>query len=180
MRVVAVLIGIFLLGGCKCELNGNCNVFITSEGFDGNLGGVNGADARCQQLARAAGLKGIYLAWLSADDGTSPATRFTQVSVPYRRLDGAVIAHNYADLTDGTLENPINLDEKGVESNTSRPWTGTSSSGQPLGANCDNWLSNTETGQTGNQLETSYKWSADDLTPFVPCGNKQRLYCFEQ
>ena len=43
----------------------------------------------------------------------APATRFTQSVIPYVRTDGAVVANNWADLTDGTIQNPINVDEFG-------------------------------------------------------------------
>ena len=161
---------------------GTRTVFITSAGFTGNLGGLPGADAQCQTLADAAGLSGTYLAWLSTNDGTSPATRFTQASVPYVRVDGQVVAKNFVDLTDGSIISPINLDEKGSDRSTgARPWTGTSSAGVPQGANCSGWKeSTTGGGQAGLQTATDSRWSADDGTPLVPCKNAQRIYCFEQ
>src|SRR5262249_42934796 len=40
-------------------------VFVTSTTHDGNLGGLDGADAICASLAANAGLSGTYKAWLS-------------------------------------------------------------------------------------------------------------------
>jgi len=40
---------------CRC-----LRVFVTSETYDGNLGGIAGADSKCQALADAAGLDGIW------------------------------------------------------------------------------------------------------------------------
>ena len=51
------------------------------------------------------------MAWLS-DSTASPSTRFTRSSVPYVLPDGTtVVANNWADLTHGTLQFPINLAE---------------------------------------------------------------------
>ena len=59
-------------------------VFITSAKFKGNLGGLTGADDKCQAEADGPASivpSGIYLAWLS--DGTdSPDIRFTKSSHP--------------------------------------------------------------------------------------------------
>ena len=85
-----------------CGAGGPCRVFLSSATYDGNLGGLSGADAKCQGLATAAGLPGIYKAWLS--DGTSaPSTRFVPSSGPYQLVTGTPIAANFTDLTDGTL-----------------------------------------------------------------------------
>src|SRR5215212_6677746 len=50
-----------------CGAGGPCSVFLSSITYDGNLGGLSGADAKCQGLAAVAGLPGIYKAWLSDD-----------------------------------------------------------------------------------------------------------------
>ena len=39
--------------------------------------------------------------WLSDATG-SPSTRFTKPTIPYRLVDGTLIANDYADLTDGS------------------------------------------------------------------------------
>ncbi len=55
-------------------------VFVTSASFSSNLGGLTGADDKCQAEADGPASivpAGTYLAWLS--DGTdSPDTRFTK------------------------------------------------------------------------------------------------------
>ena len=66
-------------------------VFVTNESFKGkNLGGLTGADGKCQAEADDPASivpSGTYLAWLS--DGTdSPDTRFTKSSHPYILPDG--------------------------------------------------------------------------------------------
>ena len=52
-------------------------VFVTSTTYKGNLGGLAGADAKCQTRANAASLGGTWKAWLS-DSTTSAASRLTQ------------------------------------------------------------------------------------------------------
>jgi cysteine-rich repeat protein len=42
-------------------------VFVSSQMYDGNLGGLAGADAKCQALADAANLTGTYMAWISTN-----------------------------------------------------------------------------------------------------------------
>ena len=70
-------------------------VFITSAKFKGNLGGLAGADDKCQAEADGPASivpSGTYLAWLS--DGTdSPDTRFTKSSHPYMLPDGTKLAY---------------------------------------------------------------------------------------
>ena len=89
-------------------------VFITSATYNGALGGVIGGDTRCQALADAAELSGTFLAWLS-DSTTSPAADpdFVKSAVPYVRVDGVMVASNWADLVDGSLLALIEVDEQG-------------------------------------------------------------------
>jgi hypothetical protein len=61
-------------------------VFVTSQVYDTNLDGLQGADLKCQTLATAAGLKGRYKAWLS-DSTASPSTRFVKSKGPYKLME---------------------------------------------------------------------------------------------
>ena len=95
----------------SCELLARTKiVFVSSVTHDANFGGLAGADAFCQGLADAAALPGTYMAWLSDDSG-SPSSRFAQSSEAYVLVDGTVVAHDWADLTDGDLQHPINVSE---------------------------------------------------------------------
>jgi hypothetical protein len=96
-----------LLRACQKHL------FITSETFDGALGGVSGADAHCQRLAEAASLPGTYMVWLSTSVVDEPAVRFSQSILPYVRVDGTVLANNWDDLVDGEITEYIAYDEYG-------------------------------------------------------------------
>ena len=70
------------VGACASERT----VFLTSMTFNGDLGGVAGADAKCQAAADAP-LSivpiGTYLAWISDAIGNSPSTKFSQSTLPY-------------------------------------------------------------------------------------------------
>src|SRR5262245_34663924 len=72
-------------------------VFVTSSSpvQTGALGGVTVADEFCQSTADRRQLGGTWKAWLSTSDG-SPSTRFTQSSVPYRLLDGTIVAKSWS------------------------------------------------------------------------------------
>lgn len=57
-------------------------VFVTSKRYDGNLGGVEGANEICQEHAEAAGLPGEYKAWISSSTEQSPAHTFNKSTKP--------------------------------------------------------------------------------------------------
>ena len=157
--------------------------FVTSQTYSGNLGGVAGADAQCQQLAEAAGLSGQYKAWLS--DGTSsPATTFTHSTGPYVRTDGTQIAANWADLIDGELDVPLDRDEhQNVPPNNPGPWTGTNSDGTSEAPNCAGWTDasgeaeDRDGGNHGCTSTNAFQWTScgEDW-----CESLRPLYCFEQ
>lgn len=164
-------------------ITGTCQaskiVFLSSTTTDGNLGGLTGADAFCQNLATMAGLPGTYMAWLS--DGTgSPATRFTQALVPYKTLDGMVVAAAWGDLIDGTLMNPINVTEEGVAV-VARVWSGTGTNGAVTGSDdCSQWAVTGTNGGTGLSTATNGDWTNDSTTPNDVCTANHHVYCFQQ
>jgi hypothetical protein len=46
---------------------------------------------------------------------SSPSVRFTRSAVPYRLIDGTLIANDWADLTDGTIAHDLDLTEIGTK-----------------------------------------------------------------
>jgi hypothetical protein len=172
------------------------NIFVTSQRHDGNFGGITGADTFCQGLATSAGLSGTYLAWLS-DTTTSPSARFAQANVPYRLVDGTTIANDWADLVDGSIQNPINLDEYGNAAPSSMVFTFTMTDGtagvfQSTTTNCygddchcNNWTNSNGQGSptpgsaVGQTTQTNDDWT--DYSYYNGCGpTGQPIYCFEQ
>ena len=141
-------------------------------------------DAICNKLAQEANLPGEYLAWLTWFDG--PEDYFDQVSGPYVFPSVAVIvADDWADLTDGALHVPINVDENGVAVLSSNVWTGGSwSGGGGFGnpSSCFNWQSSSvsDTGLIGLTTENDGNWSADSSLDNDTCDSFNRLYCFGQ
>ncbi len=157
-------------------------VFVSSATFTGAVGGVPAADQTCSDLATAAGLVGTYRAWLSDDAGRSPNVTFTRPDAPFVMTSGVRVADHWADLTDGTINNPIVIDERGSQPATVPVvWTGTDPSGQPAssGATCRGWIdaSSGVSGQVGIFDAIGTGWSA---SPPAACDQPGRLYCFQQ
>jgi len=172
-------------------------VFVTSETFQGNFGGLDGADAICTQLAGAAGLSGTYRAWLG-DTDEGPWERFTHATHPYALVDGTLIASSWEQLTDGTLLAPISVDEFGQQvplvpipsgTESGAVWTNVQTSGKsrsqfPEGNpdssvdfHCYDWTRLDTTGNTGKSYATSSAWTGEVR---FACESTLRLYCFEQ
>jgi hypothetical protein len=157
-------------------------VFLTSGTYQGNLGGLVGADAKCQVSAEKVSLGGIWKAWLS-DDKIAVNTRLSQANVYYQRLDGIGVALGWNDLIDGSLLNPINVTENKTVVNTGWAWTGSTAYGQimpptTLGTNCANWTSTTSgTGSTGAFSRIDQGWSEEGA---FGCYIAKPLYCVEQ
>jgi hypothetical protein len=157
--------------------------FVTSASFTGGgsqgFGGLTGADARCNTAASAAGLPGTYLAWLShCSANASPSSRFSD-GAPWARVDGPVVATDLADLLDGTLQNPLDVDETGTQVPAGTDvWTGPLASGTSAGQctsnTCNDWTTTASgsLGLTGEASLTTMQWTQDDL---LLCSNAFRL-----
>ncbi len=160
-------------------------VFVTSATFSGNLGGLTGADDKCQAEADGPASivpSGTYLAWLS--DGTdSPDTRFTKSAHPFMLLDGTKIAQNYTDLTDGSILHAINIDSTGKALGQQPFWTGTKADGTtaPLSVTCTGWKDpvSYHKGMHGQTNLTNSSWST--MHSMHSCRNSfVPLLCFQQ
>ena len=159
-------------------------VFVTNAKFHSNLGGLAGADAKCQAEADDLASivpSGTYLAWLS--DGTdSPDTRFTKSAHPYVLPDGTKIAEDFTDLTDGSILHPIKIDPTGKPLGLQEFWTGTNPDGTTtqLLVTCNGWTGDTSPGShgmAGSTIQKSTLWSAK-----YPgrCSSSYKLACFQQ
>ncbi|MCA9651783.1 MAG: DUF1554 domain-containing protein [Myxococcales bacterium] len=162
-------------------------IFVSSQLYTGNLGGLAGADAECQTLATNAGLPGVYMAWLSTA-AASPASRMTQSATPYRRPDGIQVAPNWAGLTDGTLDAPINVTEtlgSPPMGNTScggggflTVWTAVQPDGTSSGSACTDWSSDVGGGQWGRADQTNTFWTS--WCSGGQCSWLSPIYCVQQ
>ena len=151
-------------------------VFVTSAKTDGNIGGLSGGDAFCQNVADTAGITGTFKAWLS-DSSTNAIDRLTS-NGPWVRLDGVKIADDKTDLIDGRLFTPIDVNEMGNYSAVHPVWTGTDSSGNKLLTTCSDWQSNldTEQGTWASAPLANNNWTNQRTEQ---CNLSNSLYCFE-
>ena len=166
--------------GCQDDCTATSSiVFTTSTTYNGNLPGVFGGDAKCQARAQAAGLEGNFKAWLSGSSGESAGARLFHSPFPYVRVDGAKVADNWVDLTDGTLDDSFGVDEFGNPVG-GEAWTGTDGSSFPVAARCNDWFSASGDvlGAVGNPSATNSFWSYKSTQD---CDRTDvRLYCIQQ
>lgn len=172
--------------GCDNCVKEFRRVFVTSKVFTGNLGGLTGADQKCQDAADAAALPGLYKAWLSVA-GESPTERFVHSLVPYRQVDGVEIAKDWNDLTDEQLAAALVVSEfngpAGTGMHSCAPivitvWTGTRASGSAVDGDyfCGDWIGSGE-GISGRGGATDSAWTQACI---AKCEDQAALYCFEQ
>ena len=197
--------GLACPAGEPCQ-NGACvvvpkYVFVSSQVYTGNLGGLAGADATCQALASnpATGLTGTYKAWLSSDT-VSAASRLSQASVPYVLVNGNVVANNWASLTSGTLLHAIDTTELNGPAPSSVPdsmnatagcgtnlvWTNTRDDGS-LGNNgessCSDWTDGSDSLGGGNGADYGTSNSVTNWSGWCEaggCDGYAALFCIEQ
>jgi hypothetical protein len=137
--------------------------FVTSaRSTTGNLGGLRGADAICQNLATAAGAGNkTWRAYLSverdADNGNQPTNARSRIgNGPWLNAKGATVANNLAELHARTGDSTVFIDEKGQPINgqwSGSPspvehdiMTGSAADGTLLaGLTCGDWTSDSTT-----------------------------------
>jgi hypothetical protein len=174
------------------------HIFVTSQLFDGNLGGLAGADAKCQAAANAGVLGGTYMAWLSTPT-LAASSRLSQSTGPYVLPDGSLVANGWAGLTSGTLLHAIDVTEFGMPATTAPAnqasctgvpgdqlvWTNTDTNGGIANNNAlqscgGNWSSNAagQVGLIGRLSATDGSWAV--VCGGGPCQNVAPLYCLEQ
>lgn len=169
-------------------------VFLTSKTFTGELtsnlssNGVLLADSYCRELALAANLGtplDNWTAWLS-DANSSPSTRMDTSFRGWYRLPNAdgepiAIAKGWEDLTDGSIEAPINRTETGEIASEPTAWTSTNAQGKLEGSNhCNNWSVGLlqVKGIAGDPNATDSTWTVMNKNPFG-CSGGGNLYCFQ-
>jgi len=113
-----LLIGLILLAASPAQAQQkDMTFFITSTGLGkgADLGGLKGADAHCQALAKAAGAgHRIWRAYLSTS-GSKPVHARERIGLgPWRNAKGEEIAKNVEDLhATSRISKQTGLDEKG-------------------------------------------------------------------
>ena len=79
-------------------------IFVTTALYNGNLGGLSGADAKCQAEAQTKGFSGTWIALLST------TTTYMKDRIPdtvYKNILNQIIANSKTDLFDGIINNSI-------------------------------------------------------------------------
>lgn len=163
-----------------CKTVVHRKVFVSSAQYSGSLGGLVGADAKCQTLAKTAKLSGTFKAWLS-DATMGPAARFDTTFVGiYELVDGTIVAHGWTDLADGMLVNSIGLDELNNAMAEGAVWSNSSASGETLkGSACVGWTSAkvSDEGKLGLTGAKDSTWT--DSASTALCSIYANIYCFE-
>jgi hypothetical protein len=150
-------------------------VFVTSQSYTGSLGGLAGADTKCNTLAGAAGLGGTWVAWLSAT-GTNAISRI--VDQQYRNMSGEVaFTSKFLMSLTGAASVAINYNENGDSTGSDLAWTGSNASGLAQPNNCSEWTSTSGTANTGRP-SVNNEWSLSGVTQSA-CSDSLRLICFE-
>lgn len=178
------------IGRSCTECGGAANkkvAFISAKGTGGSMGGIAGVDARCQSEANAAGLSGTYLGWIADSTAASaPATRFSAAirggAYSIVRPDGAVIANNWADLIDGTINTNIITTAFGAPINSnveSNIYGNVATNGTRFSAtdHCSNYTSISGNVMRGDARTSDNRWTQ---RASGGCSNGGHVYCFEQ
>lgn len=180
-----LLASLLCFSGCLSDSGKSLpkRMFVTSQVYSGNFGGVQGGDSICNTLAKAAILGGTWKVFLS--DGTAGALARTSEVGPWFRVDRTTkIFNNRTGFTVGALAAIYNEYGSSVAS-SARAWTGTRADGTADGSqNCSDWTSDTGSvyGTAGNPnklLADGPKWMFGNEGA-APCTSQYRLYCFEQ
>jgi hypothetical protein len=186
---IVALSGLFLLGQDTWPPRDPTRIVFVTEGtYTGDVGGIVGADTKCQADADAAGLAGTFKAWLS-DTSTSPDDTFNQSGAPYVLVDGTVVADDWSDLTDTTIDHAIDMTAAGVTvpppgAHAIPVWTGTETGGTASFDHCDNWIYDDPSiyGTIGTTHEINSNWTdAGTMTcDGISSLGLARLFCFQQ
>ncbi len=173
------------LSGCVSDSGGSLpkRLFITSQVYTGNFGGIRGGDSICNTLATAAILGGKWKVFLS-DDSAGALARTGEVGPWFRTDRTTKIFNNRVGFTVGALA-PVYNEYGSSVASSARAWTGTRADGTADGSqNCSDWTSDTGSvyGTAGNPnklLADGPKWMFSNEGA-APCTSQCRLYCFEQ
>jgi len=165
----------------KCD-GGTCGhvIFVTSTDWNGDLGGLKGADSKCQSRAKAAGLGGTWRAVISAspnrnDKNAKDRLNFKSGAKIYN-LDEDKLANNGKDLWDGQIENAVEYTEN-LQSRQVDVWTGTETDGTADFHECFDWNRGVGGGQEGNSGKSGGGWIEDGGQE--GCGDTYALYCID-
>jgi len=156
-------------------------IFVTSTTHTGNLGGLDGADTICANLANAQGLELTYKSFLGSNS-TRLLNRFSFSGAVYNISNGdrfkvVDLGSELFEADIESLKQLIEYDETGA-SVSGLVWTGSDSEGQNTSSvSCTDWTtdSGAVNGSVGDNTRTS-GFYLEDL-PNQNCSLSYRLYC---
>jgi hypothetical protein len=144
-------------------------VFLTSTKYEGDLGGVYGADAKCATAAQAAALGGSWVAWIS--DSTEDAPDRVHGAGPWYAIDGTTkMFDDKASLATASLSDQW-TDESGATVQAPFAWTATLN-GIKTDLTCEDW---TTSGGDGKRTLVSL-----GVTITMACDSPTSIFCVEQ
>ncbi len=147
-------------------------IFVTNGSWNGNLGGLTGADGQCNAEAKSRGFSGTFQALLGSPDGR-PEHRAIHYPLPYVTVVGETIQSDYHDLFNGGPDNPI------LPNPSVRVWTGLTGRGDLSGNDCNGWTdAGTSMIGTAGRADKLTQWLDDSL--ISNCSVSLHLYCIEQ
>ncbi len=162
-------------------------IFMTSTTYTGDLGGVEGADAKCALVADGANLGGTWKAWISSST-VNAIDRIDDVG-PWYLVGGTNKVFNNKSNLGTTPLNLVSQDENGRKLEfayttacgggstfLALAWSGTDHgewTGFPV---CEDWTSSS-TGSLSQGGALSHEWEACVVSP---CSTKLHLICLEQ
>lgn len=159
--------------------NNTIYAFVTSTTYQANLGGVGGADTKCNTAASAAGLGGSWIAAIGSS-GAGLAARIPWNWTELRNMNNAIVATSYADLTDGTIAAPINRTASNTLSGETYTWTGSDTTGGftgLTGGNCSNFLTST-LGENADR-GAIHSTTAHFQSGYHNCSASYPIYCIQ-
>jgi hypothetical protein len=159
--------------------------FVSSQTYDGNLGGLGGADSKCQSLADAVSLPGTFKAVLS--DSNNDVSARLPAKRGWVRVDAKPFCNARDELFGNAPSNnyrmylPLVFDETGAQHNNLTDKYRTASNGQGLrtSVSCSDWTNNANVGATvvwgtaGAVSEPWINYNSDGTN----CATKYGLIC---
>ncbi|WP_440617883.1 DUF1554 domain-containing protein [Cysteiniphilum sp. 6C5] len=161
-------------------------IFTTAQNYSGNLGGIEGANSKCQLEANALGLSGEYKALLPANERSIKDNIGYDQKAYYLNVNHEVIA-SPDTLFSGNLEHAIAKDTE------TYVWSGFALYDDVFGlsSNCNNWTNDGTSNNpqyfanVANPLAIDNSWAAafdhDKQTlQMASCNTPNKLYCAQK
>lgn len=173
--------------GEECDDNyGKCiqchkprEIFVTSILFTGSEIGLLASDI-CSELRESNGFKSEFILkpWISYSYESVNESIYHSPGL-YKNVN-QIIAYNWEDLIDGSLNNTIDFDENEISSadvGYYDIWTGTDFDGN-IEANCNDWKSNgrSDQGVFGSNQYLDNRWTFEQGDS---CSSSKHIYCIE-